>query len=256
MNCCWLNDHWFSWKQSSAKSNSQLCHHLWGFVAWALRHLAEIFTQSCIALAEALRSHLESRLSDSMGWPSSLRTAHVPLVLSFCPFIALLVYLFAVGAPITTLQTFLSWPLESFSEEWQQLKETRQNQMGWVGEKRLCWGKALIAWLWWWGWLVLDCAVSSEAYSCVCGKWQCSSEQGLHSTHVAGSSGFGKLLTGHMAEPDRGMCCPVPRVRSISGMQLQPGSWQRFLPKAGWSSTLPRDNLHSVSSGVRQGAKT
>lgn len=151
MNCCWLNDHWFSWKQSSAKSNSQLCHHLWGFVAWALRHLAEIFTQSCIALAEALRSHLESRLSDSMGWPSSLRTAHVPLVLSFCPFIALLVYLFAVGAPITTLQTFLSWPLESFSEEWQQLKETRQNQMGWVGEKRLCWGKALIAWLWWRG---------------------------------------------------------------------------------------------------------
>lgn len=224
MNCCWLNDHWFSWKQSSAKSNSQLCHHLWGFVAWALRHLAEIFTQSCIALAEAVRSHLESRLSDSMGWPSSLRTAYVPLVLSFCPFIVLLVYLFAVGAPITTLQTFLSWPLESFSEEWQQLKETRQNQMGWVGKKG-----SVEARLWLRGYgdggcLVLDYAVSSEAYSCVCGKWQCSSEQGLHSTHATGSSGFCKLLAGHMAEPGRRMSCPVPRVRSISGMQLQPGS--------------------------------
>lgn len=88
MKCCWLNDHWFSWKQSYTNSNSQLCHHLWGFVAWALRHLAEIFMQSRIALTEALRSHLESRLSDSMGWPSSLWTAHVPLVLQlgFCFF--------------------------------------------------------------------------------------------------------------------------------------------------------------------------
>lgn len=125
MNCHWLNDHWFSWKQSYANSNSQLCHHLWGFVAWALRHLAEIFTQSCIALTEALRSHLESRLTDSMGWPSSLQTAHIPLVPSLCLFIALLVYLFAVVASISSLVTFLSWPFESFGEERQWLKETR-----------------------------------------------------------------------------------------------------------------------------------
>lgn len=146
MNCCWLNDHWFSWKQSYASSNSQLCHHLWGFVAWALRHLAEIFTQSRIALTEALRSHLESRLSDSMGWPSSVQTAHVLLVLSHCLFIALLVYLFAVGASVSSSQTFFSWLLlsQSFSEERQWLKETGWNQMGWVVEKRLCCGKALI----------------------------------------------------------------------------------------------------------------
>lgn len=125
MNCRWLNDRWFSWKQSYANSNSQLCHHLWGFVAWALRHLAEIFTQSCIALTEALRSHLESRLTDSMGWPSSLRTAHIPLVPSLCLFIALLVYLFALVASISSPVTFLSWPFESFGEEQQWLKETR-----------------------------------------------------------------------------------------------------------------------------------
>lgn len=54
-----------------------------------------------------------------MGWPSSLRTAHVPLVLSLCLFIALLVYLFAVGASISSPQAFLSRQLESFGEEWQ-----------------------------------------------------------------------------------------------------------------------------------------
>lgn len=73
--------------------------------------------QSRITLTEALRSHLESRLSDSMGWPSSLQTAHVPLVVSLCLFIALLVYLFAVGASISSPQTILSRPLESFGEE-------------------------------------------------------------------------------------------------------------------------------------------
>lgn len=54
-----------------------------------------------------------------MGWPSSVQTAHVLLVLSHCLFIALLVYLFAVGASVSSSQTFFSWLLlsQSFSEE-------------------------------------------------------------------------------------------------------------------------------------------
>lgn len=183
MNCCWLNDHWFSWKQSCTNSNSQLCHRLWGFVAWALRHLAEIFTQSRIALTEALRSHLESRLSDSMGWPSSLWTAHVPLVLQLGLFSALFIYLsmccwcfyLILDIPVTA-----TWKLQGGMAVTDRVK-VKAGRMGWG--KRLCCGKAThFSWVQWWAmpgawlhcffWVLQLC----------CGKWQCSATQFAFST--------------------------------------------------------------------------